>query len=624
MLKNKNRDPFPPVAVGAGGLLLAGLLLTGCHPPGTAALLDGKKLLDQGKAAAAVAPLTDATAILKTNALAWSYLGLAHQQCGQLNEAVNSYGQALRYNRDFNEIHFNLGCALLDLDQADAAKAEFIAYTLRQTRDPQGWLKLGQAQVRLRDPAAAEKSFTESLRQGTNAPALDGLGQIQVQRTRFRDAVPYFTAALKHDPACRSALRNLAWVQYQNLRNYPAALQAFREYTALKPPPYDLDLARSALRDLEQKLAPLPPPVPIAVVVAAPHTNAAKPVATNPIAAPPVRPTVPIVAVAPPVRPTPPPTNATPAPRAPATPPRSELPVVQLPDAPDLKPAEDVPAPVPAPEVVAPPSRPPPTPPETLAATPAEEPKKKGFFAKLNPLNLIRKETKPASTSKPAPTPTVPPAAPVPVAVSPSTPEANPLPTTAPLESQISNLKSQIPPAPPPIPRYTYRHPAPPISGKRAEAAPLFNAAIQSHQAGRPAEALENYLKAAQADPAFFEAWYNLSLISRDLGQTGSCLTACEIALALKPDSADARFNFAFVLRDAGYPLDAAAELETLLAQNPNDIRGHLALANLCAQKLSQPKRARTHYLKVMELDARNPQAANIRDWLVAHPGGEG
>lgn len=616
MLKNKNRNPFPPVAVGAGGLLLAGLLLSGCHPPGTAALLDGKKLLDQGKAAAAVAPLTDATAILKTNALAWSYLGLAQQQCGQLNEAVASYGQALRYNRDFNEIHFNLGCALLDLDKADAAKAEFIAYTLRQTRDPQGWLKLGQAQFRLRDLTAAEKCFTESLRQGPNAPALDGLGQIQVQRSRFRDAVPYFTAALKHDPACRSARRNLAWVQYQNLRNYPAALQAFREYAALKPPPSDLDAVHTALRDLEQKLAPLPLPVTIAAVVAAPHANATKPVVANTAATPPVRPTVPIVAVAPPIRPTtanpvtsrPAPPPADTAPRAPVPPPRSELPVVQLPDAPDPKPAQDVTAPLGSGEWQVASGEPPPTPPVTVATTPAEEPKKKGFFAKLNPLNLIRKEPKLASTLEPSTSANRVTPAPLPVVETPA-----PLRPTPPAAVPI--------PAPPPVPRYAYRHPATPGPGNRAAATPLFNSAIQAHQAGRPAEALEDYLKAAQADPAFFEAWYNLSLIARDLGQTASCLSACESALALKPDSADARFNFALVLRDAGYPLDAAAELETLLAQNPNDIRGHLALANLSAQKLSQPQRARTHYLKVMELDAHNPQAASIRDWLLAHPG---
>lgn len=149
---------------------------------------------------------------------------------------------------------------------------------------------------------------------------------------------------------------------------------------------------------------------------------------------------------------------------------------------------------------------------------------------------------------------------------------------------------------------------------------PLFNKAIQAQQGGKLVEASENYVRAVEADPTFFEAWYNLSLVSRDLRQTANCLAACEVALAIKPGSADARFNFALVLRDAGYLLDAAAELEKLLGQNPSDVRAHLALANLCSQKLSQPQRARAHYEKVLELDPQNSQATNIRTWLATHP----
>ena len=644
MLKNKNRDALLPVWAGAVGLLLAGWLLTGCHPPGTAALLEGKKLLEQGKPAAAVAPLTDATAILKTNAVAWSYLGLARQQCGQLNEAVTAYGLALRYNRDFNEIHFNLGCALLDQGKADAARDELRAYTLRQNRDPMGWFKLGQAQFRLRDLAGAEISFRESLRQGTNALALDGLGQIYVQRSRSRDAVPYFIAALKLDPTFRQALRNLAWAQYQGLRNYPAALQVFREYAALKPPPTDLELTRNVLRDLEQKLAP--PPVVAAPVAAAPLTNFPRPVVTNVAVAPAARPPVayqPTV-TAPPVRPAPTPTQVVSRPALPPTnvppAPRVELPVVQLPDAPDPVPAQDV-----FPAVTAAPPELPPVTPVPRAATPAEAPKKKGFFARLNPLNLLRKDpdttadAKPAvpTTPLPAPPPFVPTAppiiedssaptpAPTPTPTPTPTPVFTPAPAPTPKPIPTPTPTPAVAPAPipvaPTIPRYAYRNLPPSTSGRRADATPLFNAAIAAQQAGRPVEASETYLRAVQADPAFFEAWYNLSLVSRDLRQTGNCLTACEVALSLKPTSADARFNFALVLRDSGYLLDAASELEKLIAQNPSDVRSHLALANLSAQKLNQPQRARAHYLKVLELEPHNQQAANIRDWLVSHPG---
>jgi hypothetical protein len=49
-------------------------------------------------------------------------------------------------------------------------------------------------------------------------------------------------------------------------------------------------------------------------------------------------------------------------------------------------------------------------------------------------------------------------------------------------------------------------------------------------------------------------------------------------------------------------------------------VRAHLALANLCAQSLHDTAQARTHYLKVLELEPDNAQAADIRFWLSANP----
>ena len=97
-------------------------------------------------------------------------------------------------------------------------------------------------------------------------------------------------------------------------------------------------------------------------------------------------------------------------------------------------------------------------------------------------------------------------------------------------------------------------------------------------------------------------------------------LAACEYALAIRPDSVDARYNFALVLTAANCPQDAAAELEKILAASPNEARAHLALGNLCAQQLQDPFKAREHYQKFLELDPRHPQATSVRYWLVANP----
>ncbi len=98
------------------------------------------------------------------------------------------------------------------------------------------------------------------------------------------------------------------------------------------------------------------------------------------------------------------------------------------------------------------------------------------------------------------------------------------------------------------------------------------------------------------------------------------CLWSYEYALAINPVSVKARFNLALALQKASYPGDAAAELEKLLADNPSEARAHVALANLYAQQLGQPARAREHYLRLLELDPQHPQATAIRYWLEANP----
>jgi tetratricopeptide (TPR) repeat protein len=240
------------------------------------------------------------------------------------------------------------------------------------------------------------------------------------------------------------------------------------------------------------------------------------------------------------------------------------------------------------------------------------------LFAKLNPVNLFRKEPKltplpPASTMEsPAVSAGTPPEQPAPVLREPPVTPAPTVPAT-PAE-----------PVPLVVPRYTYRNPARPTPGNRPAAMARFSAAMQAASAGRPGAAADAYRQATQLDPAFFEAYYNLALTEQKQRQLAPALADYEHALASNPDqagAADARFNFALALRDAGYLLDAVAELQKLVGQHPAEVRAQLALANLYAQKLRQPQNARMHYLKVLELDPRHPQAGSIGNWLLANPG---
>jgi tetratricopeptide (TPR) repeat protein len=168
--------------------------------------------------------------------------------------------------------------------------------------------------------------------------------------------------------------------------------------------------------------------------------------------------------------------------------------------------------------------------------------------------------------------------------------------------------------------RYHYKKPAKPVSGNRSEAQRLFGQGEQAHQAHRLPEAVIAYRTATQLDPGFFEAHYNLGLAATEAGNLQVALTAYENALAIVPNSLDARYNFALVLKQAGFLFDAENELEKLLDKYPNEARGHLALANLCAQKLQDLPRARQHYLKVLDIEPQHPQGDAIRHWVADHP----
>jgi tetratricopeptide (TPR) repeat protein len=482
---------------GVWAILATLALLAGCAPPGPQALLDGKRLLDQGKYPQAIERLEAATALLATNAqanaAAWNYLGLACQYDGKPVDADKKYRQALKLNPNLAEAHYNLGCLWLAQQNLEVAKGEFTAYTLSRESAVDGFLMLGNvqlriqlrtiksspAQMRARDLDAAESSFNQALRLSTNNPeALNGLGLVRVQRGRagdFNEAEQYFKAALRQRPGYAPALLNLAVLSQQYLRNRSLALEEYREYLALRPVPEDAEAVRAIVHQLEQELNPPPRPVPPGATRTA--TNAVVPPSPTPAQSA---------------------TNAT-------------------------------------------------------RGTPTPRPERGGA-------------PKAASGG------------------------------------------------------YVYRHPSKPLPGNQVEAQVAFNRGQADWQANRLADAVRDYQTAIQLDPASYAAYFNLGKAATAMGDLPTALGAYENALAVTPESADARYNFALALQQANYFIDAANELDKLLKAYPQEIRVHLALANLCAQQLHMSAMARQHYQKVLDLDPRNPQAEAIRGWLSANP----
>jgi tetratricopeptide (TPR) repeat protein len=562
------------------------VFVTACAPPGPRALLKGRKLLESGQTEAALQELKTATSLLPTNAAAWNYLGLAYHRSGQWTNAAEAYSRAIKFDRELLEARFNLGCLWLDQNKLDEAKTEFTAYTLRRGNAVEGWLKLGAAQLRGREPTGAEKSFREALRlDAKNVEALNCLGLVQLQRNRPREAAESFADALKLQPDYRPALLNLATVSHQNLNDRAEALRRYREYLALTPKAADWDAVSSIALSLQQPVVVVSQPRPQTNGVASnrvaatvmPLTNQPKPVtvaANRPVPAPKSE------SNAAAAKPTPAPAAVTPALASP--PPQPE--VVKLAPEPVIKTAPDE-----SRVTVATSNVPTRTSVATTNNVPATRNERRGFLSKLNP---FKSESKPAARG-----------------------DSGTATGAAPAAKPVGSSTSRAPG------RYAYVSPAPPKSGNRREAEAALVQGQQSQRANKLAEALQSFRRATQLDPAYFEAYYSLGLTAFSLRSFPAALTAWENALALRPDNADTRYNFALTLKAADYPQDAADELEKLLALHPDEARGHLTLGNLYADQLHDIPRARRHYNRVLQLDPRNPQAQAIRYWLVAHPG---
>ena len=622
MATNKN--------LATGSALFTGLAcvwLAGCTPSAPELFNQGERLVRSGKFADAIQKYEAARGLQPRSALIWNQLGLAYHSAGRANDAAQAYGQALQLDRNLVAARFNLGNLQLEQNNLTGALNELTAFVSLQPNNAEGWIKLGIAHSRARRFDDAERCLSQAARMVPKHPEpMNGLGVVQMQRKRYREAVPYFDSALRLANNYPPALLNLALLNHHHFNNRPVALEKYHAYLATQPPPANWNAVNEIARALDTELHPPAKPAPVPQVatttpLAPPTPLVNTPPITNPAGKTSAPPVVILTLV----------TNrgtnlvakATPVPSQPIGLPAAtrKIEVVELPDDPAIKPAQQpksTPPPMPAPEVKIVAAEPEPA---SFPETAPTKTEKRGFFQKLNPVRWFgsdgaktKDEKRGATTVKyTTNSRVIPKSAAAPIVAAPSSRSGGTV-------TQVASTANTAAPAEVQSTAYEYQRPPPPAFGNREEADKFFAAGLKAHQAGKLTSAVTEYLAATQADPSYFEAYYNLGLAAYDLDHLVRSLSAYETALSIKPTDVNARYNFALALRKAGHNRDAAAELETLLSDQPAEARAHLALGNLYAQQLAQPKKAREHYLKVLSLDPRTSQAADIRYWLSAHP----
>ncbi len=272
------RPALRPDAVGSVGpaLALLGmlvvLLLTGCGPAGRRELLEGQRLLAQGRNEEAVAVFREAVRAFSTNALAaaqaWNHLGVAYHRSGQADNAALCYKAALDKDLNLFAARYNRGYLFFERTNYAAAISELTTYTTQLPEDPAGWLLLGKAQLRANLVEASQQNLQKVRRLPASnlqqAEALNALGVGYARRRKAPEAFQHFEAALSKAAGYPPALLNQAVLSHQtgDLLFAQQKFQAYLDRTTNAPAAPTLrNLTNQIARTLAAARPPARPPV---------------------------------------------------------------------------------------------------------------------------------------------------------------------------------------------------------------------------------------------------------------------------------------------------------------------------------------------------------------------------
>jgi tetratricopeptide (TPR) repeat protein len=569
-------------------LVVAGLFVS-CGQSGSGELAEGERLLREGNTAKAIQVLKKASTTSPEDWRTFNLLGMAHHRAGNHADAMRAYRQVLALAEQdvslihkVNVVHYNLGRLYLDAGKAAEAARELATYTLGAQRSFAGYYWRGTAELLASKQLGSQKmldraktSLEEAIELKPNsAEARNRLALVFLQRGDTVRALAGLQRARQVDAKFAPAILNLAILHHRHSVGDPKqakqkALQLYLEYLALDDEKLvRKEAAQQALNRLNNEIHPAILAGLGAGTEPTPATAVVPPIGrlmeSNQVVAVrfpkggngPVRGTI--------ISNLPPGTLRSPLARPPTVTPKPQPPVSTPKQPKPLTEVVQVPEP---PKPVKPVTPPKPEPPQV---------------AKVEP--------------------------PKPVPVTPKSEPSKPKEVDEPLP----NL--------PNIARYQYQKQVLPKKGDRDAANKFFKKALHSHKLNQLEVAIEGYRKALATDPGYQQAHANLALAAYQAGDLAAALKAYEVAITLNPLSLDSRYHFALALNKGEYYIDSARELDRLLRDYPEHLSGHLQLANLLDKQLEQPRRARTHYAKVIKLNPSHAQASSIRQWLSEHP----
>lgn len=585
--------------------LIAAIILTGCTPPGVDAMFEGKSQLEKKQFKAAIVSFKEAVRVMpgwasaSKQARAWNYLGLAYHKDGQFSEARNAYNEA--YNKDNNlaEAVFNIGSLRLETGVYDDAIHWFKTYQMLRPKSGVALPNLALAHLSQGELNEAQSIYELLLRQNPNDPkALNGMGLIQERKGNYREAYNYFHTVLEREPDFTPGIWNQGMIAYPALQRPDLAVNKMRRFVYKAPSSPLAPIAKSMAEDIEERLFKQARPVE---VIPSTPTEEEKEQQISDVATEETK------------------EGSTEEEQTTQTPPNlasSEQNNLKQSSDPkessQEKAADQTEKELKTSHVVEPvtekitSSDPKEDPsnelPEKISTPPAQTTTQTNAVVKVEsdvnepseekedePRTFSQQSTKEEENKGPS-------------IVAPSDPGVTPLP-----------LGRTFKP-------YRYLLPGAPVPGNRQAAAPLFERANRAILRSDYEEAITYYEKATSADPAFFDAYFNIGWAALKGGNADKALPAYEYALAIKPDHRDSRYNLALGLIQKDHLRDAARELETLLKANSEDRQVLMRLGELYSGPLHRPVRTREIYQQLLKAGPTPDEVSIARRWLRSNP----
>ncbi|MEN3334150.1 MAG: hypothetical protein V7641_3515 [Blastocatellia bacterium] len=170
----------------------------------------GGALQSMGKLEEAINTYRQALRIKADDPVARNSLGTALQTLGKLEEAISEYREALRIRPDYVNAHYNLGTSLLSLGKPEEAVKHFQEVLRLGPEDADAYNDLGSALAIQGEMAQAAVQFEKALRLNpghTNAHY--NLGKVMAIQGNLAQAVMHFEQALRSDPENADAHNDL-------------------------------------------------------------------------------------------------------------------------------------------------------------------------------------------------------------------------------------------------------------------------------------------------------------------------------------------------------------------------------------------------------------------------------